>query len=79
MSGTHGSAEGGGTVRPRVYTGAIPLDIDGVSTPEIPVGAVLTLTSSRRDPLLPGKTYRVGEARYSTFSVSRKFVLEFRE
>lgn len=79
VSGTHGAPEGGSTINPRIYTGAIPLDIDGVLTPEIPVGAVLVVTSSRRDPELVGKEFRVGETRYGTMVVSRKFVLEFRE
>ncbi len=79
LSGTHGAQEGGGTINPRIYTGAIPLDIDGVATPVFQVGDLLTITSSRRDPELVGRAFRVGETRYGTFSVSRKFVLEHRE
>lgn len=79
ISGTHGTAEGGGTINPRIYTGSIPIDVDGVPTPEIPVGAVLTVTSSRRDQQLVGKQFRVTESRLGTFSVQRKLVLEYRE
>lgn len=74
ISGTHGEQEGGATVNARIYEGAIPID-----APEILIGDVLTLESSRRDLLLVGKQFRVTDVRYGSFSVSRKFVLELRQ
>lgn len=60
-------------LRPRWYVGSIPVASD---VPE--VGAIFTLTSSRRDPWLLGKPFIIKVIQGSTFSISRKFMMELR-
>jgi hypothetical protein len=65
--------EGGTQVLPRYYDGSIPWD-----APAVYPGDVLTITSSRRDPQLVGKSFRVRESLTSTMLVARRLVLELR-
>lgn len=66
--------EGGRNIGVREYRGSVPL-----SAPVPPRGAVLTLTSSRRDPALVGKAFEVKDVVMSTFAVQRRLVLELRQ
>ncbi len=68
------SAEAGRAVPVKAYSGSIP-----ISAPFLPAeGDTLTVTSSRRDPELVDKRFRVSEVVVSTFAVQRRFDLEWR-
>lgn len=67
------SQEGGLDVQSRAYQGSLPWD-----APAPEEGALLTVTSSRRDPDLVGKEFIVRGVGFSTFLVSRRLVLELR-
>lgn len=65
--------EAGEILSTRWYNGSIPWDSP------LPVeGAILRVTSSRRDPELVDQEFRVREVVVSTFLVARRMVLEFR-
>lgn len=66
--------EGGAYVGDRDYVARLP-----ASTPEVPRGATLTVTSSRRDPQLVGKVFRVLEVSIGTFLIARRVTLELRD
>lgn len=66
--------EGGRDVGVREYKGSIPL-----TAPTPPRGSVLTITSSRRDPELVGKSFEVKDLLMSTFAVQRRMSLELRQ
>jgi hypothetical protein len=65
--------EGGDQQTTQFYKASLPVD-----SPVLPEGAVLTIVSSRRDPELVDKVFRVREPRFSTFTVSRKYLVELR-
>lgn len=60
----------------RIIGNASPIGKIPVDAPLIKVGDLYRITSSRRDPQLVGKVYRVAEVIFSTYSVSRRLVLE---
>lgn len=66
--------EGGRKIAVREYRGSIPLD-----APVPPRGAILVITSSRRDPELVAKEFEVKDVIMSTFAVQRKLSLELRQ
>lgn len=59
-------ANEGGPVSSIVYSAVVPL-----SAPEIPVGAILTVTKSR-DPQLTGDVFRVDEQVVGTYATQRR-------
>lgn len=65
--GLHGGQE----VQQRDYVLKLPL-----AAPEIPIGAVVTMTAARRDPQLVGQRFSVTDRATGTFSVSRKISLD---
>lgn len=66
--------EGGRSIGVREYRGSLPLD---AITP--PRGAVLKITSSRRDPELVDKEFEIKDVIMSSFAVQRKLALELRQ
>src|SRR5688500_2162192 len=67
------AAEGGQPIRPRAYRGSIPWD-----SPMPSIGAILKVTSSRRDLELVDQEFIIMDVMQSTFLVSRRMVLERR-
>lgn len=67
------TTEGGVAIRTGLYTGGLPWD-----APIPPIGSILTMKSSRRDPDLVNKAFIVKDVVYGTFLISRKLMLEIR-
>lgn len=67
------TTEGGVAVRTGLYNGGLPWD-----APIPPIGAVLTVKTSRRDPDLVDQEFVVKDVAFGTFLVSRKMMLEIR-
>lgn len=65
--------EGDVDISQRVYNGSIPWD-----APMPPVGGVLKVTSSRRDPQLVNEEFQIRSVVVSTFLVARKMQLVLR-
>lgn len=62
--------EGGREYSGQKYRASLPWNAD------IPVGSVLEVTSSRRDPQLVGMKFNVKAVSYKTMLVSRRLALE---
>lgn len=72
--GTSSGSEGGATVLATRYRGSLP-----ASSPPVPVGSLLRVTSSLRDVQLVGRVFRVTGVAASTFLVQRRLELELRQ
>lgn len=71
--GDHTIERGGGYPERRNYSLGLPVD-----APEVPVGALVRIETSRRDPLLPGTEFVAGKSVRGTLIASRRVALELR-
>lgn len=69
---TQTRVQGGDAQTYRTYNLKLPIN----KAPDILEGDFVTVLSSRRDPLLPGVKFRVREIAHSTFSISRRVLVE---
>ena len=72
--GTQHIEEGGAHPATTAYRGSIPVD-----APPVPLGALLTVLTSLRDPQLVGRQFRVRGVVASTMLVQRRLQLELRQ
>lgn len=72
----NGQEEGGGQAYITRVTVGLPLEVDGVNTPTIPVGAYVKVTASVRDSSLVGREYLVIENPGNTFAVQQSLECE---